>query len=412
MEPSLGVDGLGRGLRTVPVAGHDPVAPNLDLAGLAHLGETVRLGHDPELVAGDGNAHRVQDHVHVSAGWGAEDPTRRLAHSIAGGAAVYVGGGQEALQHRCRHGGAAPGQLPDAGEVGLGELGMGGAELEHGWYAAPDPDPLLGDGGQQQRRVEPLLEDDGAAGDHLATADVADGSHVVDGQVADDLLGSGAACRRPGHPAPADATVGEQRPLGSAGAARCVDDEPGVHGLDPGPPFDQGVGVDRPAGFQEVVPAGCIHGDAALHTVDLGHQPVAEAVGSTGYPVEDDARSGVGDDVGHLAPRVLGVQALPDEADAGGGQEVDEEVEARVGEVGHPVSALQARRHQGTGHRVHLHPGLDPGESTAGDCRAAVDEELGIRLDGRPVVQVGVDAVQDRRHRFVRKGEDHRSATK
>ena len=297
VEPALGVDGLGGRLGTVPVAGHNPVAPHLDLARFARLSHAVVGGHYPELVAGDGYAHRVEDHVHIGAGRSAEDAARRLAHSVAGGAALDVGGGQQTLQYGCRHGGATPRQLSDTGEIGFCEVRVGGAELEHRGHAAPDPDPLLGNGGQDQRRVEPLLEDNGTTGHHLATADVADGPHMVDGQVAEDLLVPGAAGRRPGHPAPADSAVGEQCALGPARAPRGVDDEPGVHGLDLGPPFGQGIGVDHRAGPLEVDPFGCIDSYAALDPVDLGHQAVGQTIGSRGHPVKDDARSGVCDDV-------------------------------------------------------------------------------------------------------------------
>ena len=75
---------------------------------------------------------------------------------------------------------------------------------------------------------------------------------------------------------------------------------------------------------------------------------------------------------------------------------MDEEVQAAVSQVRDPVTPLQPGANECPGDEVHLAAGVGPGQPSPGERWATVDQELGVRCQGDPVVDVRVDPVEYR----------------
>ena len=236
------------GVGPVPVAAHDAVAADQDLADGAGLELVVLVVGDHDLVADARLAagfqqtaatRRQRPAVLVAAQVGDEDGGLGLAVDAL---EIGVEDLERAGQPVDRNGRSAVLDAPQAGQVGLADPFRFEKEDEHRGHQAGIGDALLLDGAQHRVRVEVGMEEDGRANQELLHE-----VHVAAGvklrqQVQRHIVGAGPVFHhRVGEPLQ-HLAVGHHGPLGQAGGAAGVHDgeqvvgdraarRPGVAGL-------------------------------------------------------------------------------------------------------------------------------------------------------------------------------------
>ena len=269
VEPPVGVDGLGRGLRVVDVAGHDVVAPHQDLPRRAPGGlGPVGLRH-LDLDAVDGPARGGRDDLGgiVVAAHGGHPGG--LGQPVAGEHGLEAEPGPHLGDQRHRHRGRAGDGQPQRRHVEGLQVGVVQDHPVDSRGAGQHRDPLDRYALHHRSHVEHRVGDHGRPGDEAGQYPGLEAEGVEEG--VDDQVP--VAPLEPHHlrPAPIGATdrpVRQHGPLGLAGGARGehdVADVAGGHRRGPGGPLGL-VGLVGPG--QKV---GESHGaaDGAPHDHDL-----------------------------------------------------------------------------------------------------------------------------------------------
>ena len=388
VEPSLGIDRLGRLLRLVEVAGGHDVAPHQELAlgAPGHLGPGV-VDH-PQLDVGDGAARGGGDDLGRVVGPGVGGDARGLGHPVGGDDALEA----EPVPHGDHQlggdGGGAGETGPQRRDVVAVEVGVVEHPLEQRRRPGEDGDPLPLDDGQHLGGV--VDGDRGVAGPgHEAHDDPGVEPKGVEVRVDQQVRIAGADAERlaPGVEGPDDGPAPHQHALGMAGGAGGEHDGPDVGG-------GHGGGAPLHLGLQ-LVPVGPVApghqgvepGDQVHHVGQVGEILAGQGAGVVGVeePVDDEQglHPGLGQHVGRLAALEPGVDRHQHGPGPGRPQGGRHPLPAVGGPHGHGVARLDPRGDQGPGHAV------DPAAQLGVAQRRPAPGVVAGVDDGRPVAPGG-----------------------